>query len=74
MDTYRSIYCHGLVRVGGVTVPVHLADPSANAAEVIRAARACHEEAVAVAVFPVNCQFAVLAPAIAIHVVVGLFQ
>ena len=52
MDTYRSIYCHGLVRVGGVTVPVHLADPSANAAEVIRAARACHEEAVAVAVFP----------------------
>ena len=31
-------------------------------------------KAVAVTVFPVNCQFAVLAPAIAIHVVVGLFQ
>ena len=34
---------------------MHLADPVANAAEVIEQARACHEESVAVAVFPELC-------------------
>ena len=51
MDFY-SAYAQGFARVAACTVPVHLADPAANAAEVIEQARACHEDGVAVAVFP----------------------
>jgi NAD+ synthase (glutamine-hydrolysing) len=49
---FYSAYAQGFARVAACTVPVHLADPAANAAEVIEQARACHDDGVAVAVFP----------------------
>lgn len=51
MDFY-SAYAHGFARVAAVTLPVAIADPATNAARTIEQARACHEEGVAVAVFP----------------------
>ena len=54
MDFY-SAYAQGFARIAAVTLPVHLADPAANAAEVIAQARACHDDSVAVAVFPELC-------------------
>ncbi|MBV8704166.1 MAG: NAD(+) synthase, partial [Acetobacteraceae bacterium] len=50
--SFRSLYRHGFVRVAACTTRCTLADPEANAAAVIRMAEACHEQAVAVAVFP----------------------
>ena len=52
---FRSIYQHGLVRVAACTTPVAVADPRANADAVLRQARECAEEGVAVAVFPELC-------------------
>ncbi|MDT0186971.1 NAD(+) synthase [Microbacterium sp. ARD31] len=54
MDFY-SAYAQGFARIAAVTLPVHLADPAANAATVIEQARACHDDHVAVAVFPELC-------------------
>ncbi|WP_374455498.1 NAD(+) synthase [Nocardioides sp.] len=54
MDFY-SAYAQGFARVAAVTLPVHLADPLANAAVVIEQAEACHDDHVAVAVFPELC-------------------
>lgn len=54
MDFY-SAYAQGFARVAAVTLPVHLADPAVNAAEVLEQARACHDDSVAVAVFPELC-------------------
>ncbi|MEQ6901740.1 NAD(+) synthase [Nocardioides sp. YIM 152588] len=54
MDFY-SAYAHGFARVAAVTLPVALADPATNAARVLEQARACHDEGVAVAVFPELC-------------------
>ena len=51
MDFY-SAYAHGFARVAACTIPVAIADPAANARTVLEQARACHEDAVAVAVFP----------------------
>ncbi|WP_210441480.1 NAD(+) synthase [Nocardioides xinjiangensis] len=51
MDFY-SAYAQGFARIAACTLPVHLADPAANAAAVIEQARACHDDHVAVAVFP----------------------
>ncbi len=51
MDFY-SAYAHGFARVAACTVPVSVADPAANAAAVLAEARACHDDGVAVAVFP----------------------
>ncbi|HWJ11177.1 MAG TPA: nitrilase-related carbon-nitrogen hydrolase, partial [Nocardioides sp.] len=51
MDFY-SAYAHGFARVAAVTLPVAIADPATNAARTIEQARACHDEGVAVAVFP----------------------
>ncbi|MCG8152619.1 NAD(+) synthase, partial [Pimelobacter simplex] len=51
MDFY-SAYAHGFARVAAVTLPVAVADPATNAARTIEQARACHDEGVAVAVFP----------------------
>lgn len=50
--TFGNIYDHGMVRVGAVTVPVHLADPHANAQEILGAAREAHSQGLAVAVYP----------------------
>ena len=54
MDFY-SAYAHGFARVAACTLPVTVADPAANAAQVIDLARQCHEDGVAVAVFPELC-------------------
>ena len=51
MDFY-SAYAHGFARVAACTLPVAIADPATNAARTVEQARACHEDAVAVAVFP----------------------
>ena len=51
MDFY-SAYRHGYVRVAACTHHTTLADPGANAESVLRLARDCHDEGVALAVFP----------------------
>ncbi len=51
MDFY-SAYRHGFARVAACTHHTVLADPAANAESVLRIARACHDDSVAVAVFP----------------------
>jgi NAD+ synthase (glutamine-hydrolysing) len=51
MDFY-SAYRHGFVRVAACTHRTVLADPAANAESVLRIARTCHDDSVAVAVFP----------------------
>lgn len=51
MDFY-SAYAHGFVRVAACTHHTTLADPMANAESVLRLARACHDDNVALAVFP----------------------
>ena len=51
MDFY-SAYRHGFVRVAACTHHTTLADPAANADSVLRLARACHDDNVALAVFP----------------------
>jgi len=49
---FFSAHAHGFVRVAACTVPVTVADPAANTEAVLAQARRCHEESVAVAVFP----------------------
>ena len=49
---FFSAYSHGFARVAACTHPTVLADPAANAASVLRIARECHDDGVAVAVFP----------------------
>ncbi|HET7690696.1 MAG TPA: NAD(+) synthase [Nocardioidaceae bacterium] len=49
---FSSIYAHGFARVAACTVPVAIADPAANAVAIIAEARACHDDGVAVALFP----------------------
>ena len=51
MDFYNS-YSQGFVRVAACTHHTTLADPAANAASVVRLARQCHDDGVALAVFP----------------------
>jgi NAD+ synthase (glutamine-hydrolysing) len=51
MDFY-SAYRHGFVRVAACTHHTALADPAANADSVLRLARDCHNDSVALAVFP----------------------
>lgn len=51
MDFY-SAYRHGFVRVAACTHHTALADPQANAESVLRLAQACHDDSVALAVFP----------------------
>ena len=52
---FSSAYAHGYARVAACTMPVALADPATNAATVLEQARACHDEGVAVALFPELC-------------------
>ncbi len=52
---FYSAYAQGFARVAACTMPVALADPEANARTVLEIARECHEEGVAVAVFPELC-------------------
>jgi NAD+ synthase (glutamine-hydrolysing) len=50
--TFHSLYQHGFARVASCTLRVSLADPAANAAAILRMAQTCHDQTVAVAVFP----------------------
>jgi NAD+ synthase (glutamine-hydrolysing) len=52
---FESAYRHGYARIAACTIPVALADPVANAQAVLETARECHDEAVAVAIFPELC-------------------
>src|SRR6187200_2656150 len=52
---FHNIYEHGFARVAACTARIAIADPPANAEALLRQARACHEEGVAVAVFPELC-------------------
>lgn len=52
---FDSAYAHGFARVAACTVPVAVADPARNAATVVAQARECHDEGVAVALFPELC-------------------
>ena len=49
---FSSVYAHGFARVAACTLPVAVADPATNARSVLAEARACHDEGVAVALFP----------------------
>jgi NAD+ synthase (glutamine-hydrolysing) len=49
---FFSAYRHGFVRVAACTHHTTLADPAANAESVLRMARECHDDGVALAVFP----------------------
>ncbi|WP_225836314.1 NAD(+) synthase [Streptomyces sp. NK08204] len=52
---FWSIYQHGFARVAACTGHAAIADPRANAESVLRQARRCAEDGVAVAVFPELC-------------------
>ena len=49
---FTSVYAHGFARVAACTVPVAIADPATNSARILEQARLCHDDAVALAVFP----------------------
>ncbi|MFC6152133.1 NAD(+) synthase [Nocardioides yefusunii] len=51
MDFY-SAYAQGLTRVAACTASIAIADPARNVDTVLEQVRACHDDAVAVAVFP----------------------
>ncbi len=51
-DRFHSAYRHGFVRVAACTLHTTIADPAANAEAVLTIARECHDDAVALAVFP----------------------
>jgi NAD+ synthase (glutamine-hydrolysing) len=51
MDFYNS-YSQGFVRVAACTHHTTIGDPAANAASVLRLARDCHDDGVALTVFP----------------------
>ncbi|HEY4171835.1 MAG TPA: NAD(+) synthase [Rhodopila sp.] len=50
--SFRSLYRHGFARVAACTTTTALADPATNALTILRMARDCDRQAVAVAVFP----------------------
>ena len=50
--SFRSLYSHGFARVAACTTRTALADPATNAEAILRTARTCDSQAVAVAVFP----------------------
>src|SRR4051794_3372392 len=52
---FYSAYAHGFARVAACTVPIRVADPETNTRAVLEQARVCHEDGVAVAIFPELC-------------------
>ncbi len=52
---FRSLYRHGFARVAACVGRTHIADPDANAAEILRLAQRCDADGTAVAVFPELC-------------------
>ncbi|HZR85894.1 MAG TPA: NAD(+) synthase [Bradyrhizobium sp.] len=53
--SFHSIYRHGFARAAACVTVSRVADPTANAAAILEAARVCHARAAAVAVFPELC-------------------
>src|ERR1700752_3357543 len=51
MDFYNA-YSQGFVRVAACTQHAAIGDPATNAASVLRLARQCHDDGVALAIFP----------------------
>ncbi len=49
---FYSAYRHGFVRVAACTIHTAIADPAANAESVLQTAQECHDDNVALAVFP----------------------
>ncbi|MFZ0834570.1 MAG: NAD(+) synthase, partial [Mycobacterium sp.] len=49
---FYSAYRHGFVRVAACTIHTAIADPAANAESVLHTAQECHDDDVALAVFP----------------------
>jgi len=49
---FRSVYQHGFARIAACSGHVAIADPPANAEAILRQARRCAQDGVAVAVFP----------------------
>jgi NAD+ synthase (glutamine-hydrolysing) len=49
---FFSAYRHGFVRVAASTLHTTIGDPAANAAAVLATARDCHDDGVALTVFP----------------------
>ncbi|MFL6081224.1 MAG: NAD(+) synthase [Ornithinibacter sp.] len=49
---FRNAYAQGFARVAACTLPVALADPAANAERILAVVKECHDEGVAVALFP----------------------
>ncbi|NOG69936.1 NAD(+) synthase [Roseicella sp. DB1501] len=49
---FESLYRHGFARIAACTIRTALADPAANAAAILAAARDCDARGAAVAVFP----------------------
>ena len=49
---FYSAYRHGFVRVAACTHHATIGDPVGNAESVLRLARDCHDDNVALAVFP----------------------
>ncbi|TWP36092.1 NAD(+) synthase [Leekyejoonella antrihumi] len=54
MDFY-SAYHQGFARIAACTVPTSIADPHTNAVMVVEQLQQCHDDGVAVAVFPELC-------------------
>ena len=52
---FHSAYQQGFARIAACTLPITIADPAANAEVVLEQARACHDDGVAVALFPELC-------------------
>ncbi len=52
---FRSIYGQGFVRAAACTLRTSMADPQANADAILAQAHACHQQGVALAVFPELC-------------------
>lgn len=52
---FHSLYDQGFARVAAATPRVHPAQPAANVQEILGVARQCHDEGVAVVVFPELC-------------------
>jgi NAD+ synthase (glutamine-hydrolysing) len=50
--SFTCLYRHGFARVAACTEPTAIADPPVNAEAILRQARACDADGVAVAVFP----------------------
>ena len=50
--SFYSAYRHGFVRVAACTLHTTIGDPAANAESVLVAVRECHDDGVALAVFP----------------------